>query len=117
MALFDQSTTRPNPAGYSDVAPGDVMLPPVGYRIIDVREPGEFTSELGHLPGAELVPLATVTAHAAGWNKSDEYLLVCRSGGRSGQAAQALSRLGFGKVMNMTGGMLAWNAAGLKTER
>ena len=117
MALIDKSSTRQNSAGYSDVAPAEVTLPPTGFRIIDVREPSEFTSELGHIPSATLVPLATVTAQAATWNKGEEYLLVCRSGGRSGQAAMALSKMGFSKVMNMTGGMLAWNAAGLPIER
>ncbi len=33
-------------------------------RVVDVREPDEFHGELGHIPGAELVPLATVEAAA-----------------------------------------------------
>ncbi len=117
MALYDLPTTTQNPAGHKDVAVTNVSLPPAGYRLIDVREPSEFTGELGHIAGATLVPLATVTARASEWSKTEEILLVCRSGGRSGQAAQALTRMGFGKVMNMTGGMLAWNAAGLPVER
>jgi rhodanese-related sulfurtransferase len=40
-------------------------------------------------------------------DKSKEYTMVCRSGGRSGKAAKFLESHGF-KIINMTGGMLAW---------
>jgi glyoxylase-like metal-dependent hydrolase (beta-lactamase superfamily II) len=53
------------------------------------------------------VPLATLGACAASWRKDEEILLVCRSGARSGRAAQALVAAGFQKVMNLAGGMLA----------
>lgn len=115
MAIFDAS--RPHPAGYRDVTPADVTLPAKGFRLIDVREPAEFGGELGHVPGAELVPLASVLAHAASWPKDEPLVMVCKSGGRSANAAQALGRLGFTKVMNLVGGMMAWNAAGKPTEK
>lgn len=116
MSLFDAA--RPNPAGYKDLSPTQLLLPlPAGVVLIDVREPHEFVGELGHVPGAMLVPLASVPAQAASWDRSAQYVMVCKSGGRSGQAAQALVRAGFGQVMNLVGGMLAWNQAGLKTEK
>jgi rhodanese-related sulfurtransferase len=115
MTLFDSA--RPNPAGFRDVSVADVTLPAQGFRIIDVREPAEFTGELGHLPGAVLVPLAGVTAQAIAWNKDEPVLLVCKAGGRSANAAQALTRMGFSKVMNLVGGMMGWNAAGKPTEK
>lgn len=115
MSLFESA--RPHPAGYKDVAPADVKLPAQGFRIIDVREPHEYTGELGHVPGSTLVPMQAVMAQARGWRRDEELLLVCRSGGRSGQVAQALARAGFSKVMNLAGGMVAWNAAGLPVER
>ncbi len=86
-------------------------------RLIDVREAHEFTGELGHIAGARLVPLGTVTREAAHWNHEDEFVLVCRSGGRSGFAARELRALGFSHVINLTGGMLAWNEAKLPVER
>ena len=117
MSLFD-STAKPNPAGHRDLQVTELTVPTPGtLKIIDVREPHEFVGELGHIPGATLVPLSSVPAQAVAWNKGDEYVLVCRSGGRSGQAAQALTRLGFAKVMNLVGGMMAWNQVGLKTEK
>ncbi|MEW5740649.1 MAG: rhodanese-like domain-containing protein [Myxococcota bacterium] len=115
MSLFDSA--RPNPAGYRDVAPADVKLPAQGFRVVDVREPHEYTGELGHIPGSTLVPMQAVLAQAMSWNRDEELLLVCRSGGRSGQVAQALTRAGFSRVMNLAGGMLAWNAAGLRVEK
>ncbi len=115
MSLYENAT--PNPGGHRDVAPAAVTLPAPELRIIDVREPDEFVGELGHVPGATLVPLRTLMAHAPSWPKDAEYLMVCRSGGRSAQASMALTRAGFGRVMNLVGGMLAWNHAGLKTER
>lgn len=118
MSLHESAAAKPNPAGYRDVASTDVPSPrPAQLELIDVREPAEFTGELGHIPGARLVPMATLPLIAAGWDRNAEYLIVCKSGGRSGMSAQAMRKLGFTKVMNLTGGMLAWNAAGLKTER
>lgn len=80
------------------------------YRIIDVRQPEEFEAELGHLEGAELVPLATVASAASAWAVSAHLLLVCRSGGRSGVACSQLAGRGFSNLTNLRGGMLAWNA-------
>ena len=83
----------------------------LGFTIVDVREPRETQGELKPLPDAELVPLATVTARAAGWDRDAPLVMVCRSGGRSGQATRALQKMGFQKVVNMEGGMLAAHVA------
>lgn len=106
-----------HPAGYREI---DVVgaHPNLGaFTILDVREPDEFVGPLGHLAGARLVPLATVTEAAAPWDRQARYLVVCRSGGRSGRACAALAGLGFQRVYNLVGGMLAWNDAGFYTER
>ena len=86
-------------------------------RLIDVREPHEYVGELGHIAGAALVPLATVAAAATAWDRDADIILICRSGARSGRAAEALVTAGFRRVMNMAGGMLAYNAAQLPVER
>ena len=71
-------------------------------RIVDVREPSEFTGPLGHIPGAELVPLATVERAARDWAK-DEALCVPlgRSLGEGSRDARA-PRLSNG--FNLEGG-------------
>lgn len=78
------------------------------FRVIDVREEDEFTGPLGHIEGAELVPLGTVEHSAADWNRGEEIVVVCRSGGRSGRAALVLEAMGFDHVVSMRGGMLQW---------
>ncbi|MFJ7726264.1 rhodanese-like domain-containing protein [Neobacillus sp. NPDC097160] len=74
-------------------------------NIIDVREVDEVRA--GKIPGALNIPLGLVEFRMHELDKSKDYLMVCRSGGRSGRAAQFLESYGF-KVINMDGGMLDW---------
>ncbi|MQA03558.1 MAG: rhodanese-like domain-containing protein [Streptosporangiales bacterium] len=80
--------------------------------LLDVREPDEWVA--GHAPNAVHVPLGElagrlgeVPATAGG----EQLYIVCRSGGRSAQAAAALGQAGYPAV-NVTGGMTAWALAG-----
>ena len=86
-------------------------------RIVDVREKDEFVGPLGHIAGAELVPLAGVVDAAKDWSTEQPLVLVCRSGGRSGKAAVALETKGFKRVASMRGGMMLWNDLKLPVER
>lgn len=79
------------------------------YRLIDVREPDEYTGELGHIQRAELHPLKTLAGSAGGWDRSAPVVTVCKSGGRSGSAAALLESMGFQYVASMAGGMMLWN--------
>ncbi|QOR68833.1 rhodanese-like domain-containing protein [Cytobacillus suaedae] len=74
-------------------------------NMIDVREVDEV--EAGKIPGVIHIPLALVEFRMHELDKSKEYVMICRSGGRSGRAAQFLESQGF-NVINMTGGMLTW---------
>jgi glyoxylase-like metal-dependent hydrolase (beta-lactamase superfamily II)/rhodanese-related sulfurtransferase len=87
------------------------------YVVVDVRQPQEWSDELGHIPGARLVPLDQLPAFAAAWARDAQIVTVCRSGGRSGRAALVLEQMGFHHVVSMRGGMLAWGQAGLPAER
>lgn len=77
-------------------------------RIVDVREPDEWAA--GHIGHASLVPLATVPGNLEAFEAEPTYV-VCRSGARSGQACDFLRGQGRTAV-NVTGGMIAWTAAG-----
>jgi sulfur dioxygenase len=90
--------------------------PPV---LIDVREPDEFNSELGHIPGSVLIPLRHLPERARELEKfrEREIILVCRAGVRSTTGAAILGGLGFENVYNLKGGMLDWNDAQLPIER
>lgn len=107
---------RPNRAGYRDIAVEVAARARGKARLVDVREASELAAD-GFIEGIEHVPMSAVEAHAHQWNRDEEIILVCRSGNRSGRAAEALVRRGFRKVMNMTGGMLAYTAAGLPVAR
>lgn len=108
---------KPTPHGFRDVSPADVAAARGAVRLIDVRQPSEFNGELGHIPGATLVPLAELPAAASAWERDAPIVVICRSGGRSSAAAAQLVTAGFRRVMNMSGGMMAYNASGLPVER
>ncbi|MCP3166104.1 rhodanese-like domain-containing protein [Myxococcus qinghaiensis] len=114
--LYDSA--HPQPAGYRDVdvRPLATERPP-GLRLVDVREPSELEGVLGHIEGVSPAPLATVREAVAPWPRDTEVLLICRSGARSAKAAAQLVELGFTRVMNLRGGMLAWNTEELPVVR
>jgi len=84
-----------------------------GLRIVDVREHLEFCGALGHLDGAELVPLATLEASAREWDRAAPIVTVCAYGTRSGTAALLLRDAGFERVASLYGGMVRWAELGL----
>ena len=85
-------------------------------RVLDVREPDEYVGELGHIPGAELLPLGDLRAQLPALDRSAPIVTVCRSGGRSAQAAAILEAAGFEQVANLRGGMLRWRGHELPVE-
>lgn len=74
-------------------------------NLIDVREPEELLE--GKIEGAINIPLGLLEFRMHELDKKTPYVMVCRSGGRSGQATMFLESQGF-DVTNMAGGMLAW---------
>ena len=81
--------------------------------VIDVRTPQEFADS--HIIGSVLMPLDDIEVWGVSLNKDKTYLLVCRSGGRSGMAYEYLESKGF-NVINMKGGMLDWLGNGYAIE-
>jgi adenylyltransferase/sulfurtransferase len=75
-------------------------------EIIDVREPFEW--EIGHIPGARLVPLASIAEEIPRLDKRRETILYCKVGARSMYAAQQLADAGVSDVRNLAGGILRW---------
>ena len=91
------------------------LYPDGGVTVIDVREAWEYAE--GHIPGAALIPLGTLAERIDEIPTDQPVILVCRSDNRSGQAYRWLRQQGLDNVHNMTGGMLAWQAAGLEIEK
>ena len=89
--------------------------------VIDVRTAPEFTGPLGHIPGAQLHPLQEIQQWAPQLdslkNSSKKIVLVCRTGHRSRIATEFLAKRGFHNLINMVGGMMAWNKSGLPVEK
>lgn len=75
-------------------------------NIIDVREVEEVKE--GMIPGAIHIPLGLLEFRLHELDKEKDYIMVCRSGGRSARAYELLESRGY-TVTNMTGGMLDWN--------
>ncbi|MDX1390414.1 MAG: rhodanese-like domain-containing protein [Acidobacteriota bacterium] len=74
--------------------------------LIDVRSPEEW--EICHLDPARLIPLGELPSRMHELDSSDEIVFLCKSGQRSAHAAGLVQRAGFGKVLNLRGGLLAW---------
>jgi rhodanese-related sulfurtransferase len=85
--------------------------------VIDVREPGEYGA--GHVLGARNVPLARIDEGAPQLAKRKEKPLIVydESGERAPKAAAALKKQGFNRVVNLSGGLRAWQQAGLPVEK
>ena len=77
------------------------------YIVLDVRQPAEYRA--GHLPGAELIPLPELLDRIGELDPSKAVLTYCRSGNRSRSAAALLLTAGFGEVVNLAGGIRAWD--------
>lgn len=96
-----------------EMAPGTVVGELHRYRLIDVREPAELVGDLGHIEGAQNLPLGQLDQHAPELAQGGPILFICRSGRRSYVACEKLVALGHSESVNLEGGMIAWNEAGL----
>jgi rhodanese-related sulfurtransferase len=83
-----------------------------GACLIDVREPDEYTA--AHVPGATLIPLATVPDHLDQVPADGRVYVICAKGGRSLRAAEFYRLQGIDAV-NVAGGTTAWVDAGQPT--
>jgi rhodanese-related sulfurtransferase len=86
-----------------------------GALALDVREDNEF--DVGHIPGAEHIPLGSLTERAGELPRDRTIVTYCGHGERSATALSILERLGFKNVVNFDGGFGAWEDAGMEVER
>ncbi len=111
--------SSPAPAGHGDMpqlsAPdlqGMIAAGRKGLVLLDVRTHEEYNDELGHVAGTVLIPVDELEARVKEVPPGD-IAVICRSGKRATRAAGLLKAAGRDKLWVMTGGMLAWNQAGL----
>ena len=80
-----------------------------GALLIDVREKSEYDDV--RIPGSVLIPLGDLPARLAELPRDSDVVLVCHGGGRSSRATAWLLDQGY-SCRNITGGMVAYAAAG-----
>ena len=83
--------------------------------ILDVREQNEW--DAGHIPDALFIPMSEIQGRLSEVPKDKTVIVQCRSGSRSSQVTDFLQQQGFTNVRNMSGGLNAWQAAGLPVEQ
>lgn len=115
--IFPNETTNPHVPHLKDIRAEELVNRVPDVHIIDVRQPEEFTGELGHIPGAQLIVLDTLPEKLSTLPKDGTLVFVCLSGGRSTQAAAFAHAHGFKDVRNLAGGMKRWNQLGYSTEK
>lgn len=107
MGLFDFLKKK-----YETVSPAKAKeAQDAGALLIDVRESHEYRS--GHAPGAKHISVQVIERRLGEIPKERPILVMCQSGMRSQRAAEILSRNGY-QVMNVSGGIVNWQRAGMK---
>ncbi len=77
--------------------------------ILDVREIEEV--EFARFPQAIHIPMGEVPSRLSELDPQGEIVVVCHHGIRSAQVAGYLYSVGFGRVLNLTGGIDAWSVS------
>jgi rhodanese-related sulfurtransferase len=97
-----------------DVAEWEKLRKDASVVVLDVRTAEEFAD--GHMPGAINLDIrgGKFAETLAGLDKSKTYLVHCAVGGRSAKACGQMDGMKFEKVLNLSGGITAWEAAGHK---
>ncbi len=118
---FISATPNPDNSGVLDITAEELETIIEANKtlpvMIDVREPDEYTGELGHIDGARLVPLASLPQKVGTLSKDQAIVFVCRSGGRSARATALALETGLSAVYNLKGGMLRWNQLGFDIKK
>ncbi len=117
MSIFKNTIANSDFSGVLDVHAEDLHDSLGKVILIDVRQPDEFTGELGHIENASLIPLATLPQEIDKISPDQTIVFVCRSGGRSARATAFALESGLSAVYNLKGGMLRWNQLGFEVKK
>jgi rhodanese-related sulfurtransferase len=85
--------------------------------VLDVREQSEY--DAGHIINSRLISLGKLKDRVGELEKyrTRPIVVVCRSGSRSESGTAFLNKQGFTQVVNLTGGVAAWQKANLPLEK
>ena len=117
--LFWPLLRRTTGGPHVDTAAATRLINREDALVLDVRDPGEFGA--GHILGARNVPLERIGPQGdlkeVGKKKERPLIVYCDSGARAVKAAAALRAQGFTQMFTLSGGLGAWQAAGLPVEK
>lgn len=88
-----------------------------GALFVDVREVNEVEVLAFELPGVLNLPLSVLSDRLEELPRDRPVVLACRSGNRSVKAAALLAENGFTQLYTLTGGIIAWETAGLPVRK
>lgn len=84
-----------------------------GALMVDVREKDEVAALAYDVENIINIPLSELSERMSEIPKDKQLIMACRSGNRSRKAANILMENGYTNLVNMEGGILAWQAKGL----
>jgi len=114
--LLWQRVLAPRLAGVRNISAGEYLrMRDQAHVLLDVRTDREW--QAGHAPAAMHVPLNALQGQLDRIPRDQPVVVICASGNRSAVAAVNLARKGFSPVYNFSGGMAAWQSAGLPVRR
>lgn len=110
-----QPATRPTGAAIPPAEFASFIGQPK-HVLLDVRTPEEYAA--GHLAGATLIDYQSpeFEQKISELPRDKTYLVYCRSGRRSKGACEQMQQLGFPNLVDLQGGIHAWQAAGQPTQ-
>jgi hydroxyacylglutathione hydrolase len=117
LSVLDAWRKAGDPLHHYEVATPDQIGDQVAAEqitVVDVRQNDEW--QTGHIPGARHIMLGYLPERLAEIPADKPVVVQCRSGARSAIAASLLQAWGMPRVINLLGGIKAWEAAGLPVE-
>ena len=111
----EKSSDQDSASKISLISPEDLNKVNKDIILIDVRTPGEYAS--GHVENSVNIDFrASNFKELIGeLDKNQDVYVYCKVGGRSGSAARMMEDMGFKKVYDLKGGIIAWEKEGFKT--
>jgi rhodanese-related sulfurtransferase len=102
---------------FTRLSPTEVrhMMENGGVQVVDVREDWEYQN--GHVPGAEHIPVNTVSARRNELSRDRDIIFVCSVGQRSALACEMAAAAGLTRLYNVEGGTEAWIKEGHAVEK
>lgn len=105
---------EPKPMLLSPVEVNEKMQNEDDFVLLDIRDAHEYAID-GYIEGSVRIPMGELTMRVNELDKNQEIVVYCRTGGRSARVATWMRQQGFSNVLDLDGGVHAWEKAKLPT--